>query len=301
VYDDGVPRWVNDRERLLALLPVRAAAAEEAGLCAAAALPVRFGRDVIAVLELFSDQPHEPNELLENLMDDVSAQIGKVLERERATAQIADLLWREQQGLLHTLHDSLGQTLTGLGMLSAGLSQQLAGNPAAADTAREIAQQARVALEQIRQLYRGMYPLEIRPEGLVPSLRALAATTEAFHGIRVRVDADVPAPIHDSRIATQLYRIAQEAVTNAVKHARAQAIRIDVTVAAAVVKLRIVDDGAGMPTGDVTGDGLGLRIMRYRAASIGAALSIEAAPGGGTIVSCTLREPPAAALSGGRP
>ena len=76
---------------------MRRQAATRAGVKAAAALPIRFGRKVIAVLELFSDRPHPPNDVLVNLMNDVSIQIGKVLERERSMAEMADLAWREQQ------------------------------------------------------------------------------------------------------------------------------------------------------------------------------------------------------------
>jgi PAS domain S-box-containing protein len=292
VYADGVAVWLNDAAQLLDLLPIRGKTARGVGLKAAAALPIRFGRDVTAVLELFSDQPHEPNQVLENLMNDVSAQIGKVLERERANAQVADLVWREQQGLLHTLHDSLGQTLTGLGMLSSGLRQQLTSIPAAADTARQIAEQAQLALEQVRQLSRGLFPVEIDPEGLLPALRELASTTEALHKIRVQARGDEPTSIRDSRVATQLYRVAQEAVTNAVKHAHAHTIRIELSAESGLTRLRVIDDGVGIRKGTSWSDGLGLRIMRYRAASIGALLSIEPGSGGGTLVTCTLRETP---------
>ena len=83
------------------------------------------------------------------------------MERERSTARMADLVRREQQGLLHTLHDSLGQTLTGLGMLSTGLAQRLQGADAGAEaSAQEIARQAQDALEQVRQLARNLFPIE---------------------------------------------------------------------------------------------------------------------------------------------
>ena len=290
VYAEGTPVWVNGQAPLLDLLTFRRDAARDAGLTATAALPIRFGRDVIAVLELFSDQPHEPNELLENLMNDVSAQIGEVLERERATAQMADLALREQQELLHTLHDSLGQTLTGLGMLSAGLRQQLSGtNQAAAETAQQVATQAQLALEQVRQVSRGLFPVEIDAEGLLPALRDLAATTQALHKLQVHADGDARVSIHDSRVATQLYRIAQEAVTNAVKHAGARAIEIRLTAGPGLTTLRVTDDGTGFQPGIARPNGLGLRIMRYRASSIGGVLSIDRGADGGTVVTCALR------------
>ncbi len=157
---------------------------------------------------------------------------------------MAELVWREQQGLLHTLHDSLGQTLTGLGMLSSGLSQQLAGtNQAAAKTAQQVAQQAQIALEQVRQLARG-FPVDVEAKDLLPELRQLASTTESLHKIRVRVEG-TRSLVRDNRVATQLYRIAQEAVTNAVKHARPTAIAIELAVTSGLATMRIIDNGVG--------------------------------------------------------
>jgi two-component system, chemotaxis family, CheB/CheR fusion protein len=293
VYAEGVPVWVNEPEQLFTLLPIRGAAAKRVGMKSAVALPIRFEHNVVAVLELFSNETHEPSDLLENLMVDVGTQIGRVVERERATAQMADWVWREQQALAHTLHDSLGQTLAGLGMLSSGLRQQLAGsNQTAADTARLVAEQAQLAIDQVRQMSRGLFPVDIDPQGLPAALRALASTTEALHKIHVHVEGETPRSIRDSRVATQLYRIAQEAVTNAVKHARARTITIQIHAGSNLTKLRVTDDGAGMPEVKLKSNGLGLRIMRYRATSIGALLSIEPNEGGGTIVTCTLRETP---------
>lgn len=293
VFAEGVPIWTNEQEELLKLMPLRAEAAKQVGLRAAAVLPVTIGQQAIAVLELFSDQPHEPSDDLVNLMNDVSAQIGRVLERERLSAQAADLVWREQQSLLHTLHDSLGQTLTGLGMLSAGLSQQLAStHGAAAQTAQQIAEQAQQALEQVRHVTRGLSPVEVDAASLMPALRRLAAATESLHKIRVRVEGEAPASIRDNRVATELYRIAQEAVTNAVKHAHASTITIQLGTEAVMSKLSVLDDGLGIPDSVPSKDGMGLYIMRHRAASIGGNLSIEPRPDGGTVVTCTLREPP---------
>jgi two-component system CheB/CheR fusion protein len=293
VYGDGKPRWFNDRDRLLQAVPMRAEAARQVGLKAGVALPIRFGQELIAVLELFSDQDHAASEDLSNLMDDVSAQIGKVLERERTSAQMADLVWREQQGLLHTLHDSLGQTLTGLGMLSAGLSQRLTGTDAAeAETAQQIAHQAQQALEQVRQLSKGLFPIDVDADGLLPALHELAATSESLHKIPVRVEGSVPASLRDGTAATQLYRIAQEAITNAIKHAQAHTITIHLDVEAGVMTLRVTDDGVGIQNTVHKHDGVGLGIMKYRATSIGGSLTVAPGADRGTVVTCTVRGMP---------
>jgi signal transduction histidine kinase len=293
VYSDGQPVWLDDQQAMLALMPRRARALAQTSLRSAALVPVTLGRDVIGVLELFSTEPHPPGEHRMFVIQDVSAQIARILEGERATAQMADLVWREQQGLLHTLHDTLGQTLTGLGMLSSGLSQQLSGaNLAAAAAAQQVARQAQIALEQVRQLARG-FPVDVEAKDLMPALRQLASTTESLHRIPARVHGTVRHSVRDTRVATQLYRIAQEAVTNAIKHGRPTAIAIEIAVTSGLATLRIIDNGVGIRNTDGREEGLGIRIMRYRSTSIGAQLTIEPGPDCGTIVTCTMRETPA--------
>ena len=301
VYAEGVPRAANGERELRALLLERGEVALQVGLEAALALPVRFGDEVIAVLELFSDQPHASRDDIGTLMSDVSAQIGRVLERERSTAQVADLVWREQQELLHTLHDALGQTLTGLGMLGSGLSQRLGRGEVAeaAETARQISEQAQQALQQVRRLARGLFPMDVEPDRFADALRELGATTESLYKLRVRVGGDDASSIRDGRVATQLYRIAQEAITNAVKHAQAHTIEIEMHSQGGRTTLRISDDGVGLPNPIPTHNGVGLRIMHHRATSIGAILSVEARPEGGTVVTCSLRDPRALKLQGG--
>jgi signal transduction histidine kinase len=302
VFADGVPRVANGQQEIQALLSTRREVAREVGLQAALALPVRFGEEVIAVLELFSDRPHAPSHDVTTLMSDVSAQIGRVLERERSTAQVADLVWREQQELLHTLHDALGQTLLGLGMLGSGLSQHLSrGDVAgAAEAARQISEQAQQALNQVRRLARGLFPIDIEADRLADALRDLGATTQSLYKLPVHVEGDDHSSIRDGRVATQLYRIAQEAITNAVKHAQPTTIEVHLRSQAGRTTLRVSDDGVGIQNTAPTHNGVGLRIMHHRATSIGATLSVEPGTNGGTIVTCTVRDArPMTAQAGG--
>jgi two-component system CheB/CheR fusion protein len=294
VYAEGIPQWVNSEQELLALLPLRGETARQVGLRTGAALPICYGRDVIAVLELLSDQPHEPSHLLTDLMNDIGTQIGKVVERERLAAQFSDLVWREQQGLLHTLHDSLGQTLSGLGMLSSALSQRITAGDTSdlADTAAQISQQAQRAVEEVRELSTNLFPAEIEAHTLMAALRRLASTTEQMHKIPVRVTGRVPADVQEGVVASQLYRIAQEALTNAVKHAKASSINIRIGSVSGMTTLRIIDDGVGIQNTEHTHEGAGLGIMKFRAQSIGGTLVIEPGDDGGTVVTCTLRAIP---------
>jgi signal transduction histidine kinase len=292
VYAENKPFWAIDTEALMASLPVRAAVAAAAGLRAGAAFPIAVRGEVIAVLELFSDVEHPPDGQLSTLLHNVGDQIGRVLERERATARMADLVWREQQDLLHTLHDSLGQTLTGIGMMSSGLRQRLAASdPEVAGMAGEIVRQSQHALDQMRSLTKNLFPVEVEARSLTAALHDLAAATESFHKIHVRLEGGAPKALRNGKVATELYRIAQEAVTNSVRHAQAKTITIGVDGDTGTTRLRVADDGVGIPLPEPR-DGAGLQIMRHRAASIGASLTIERATSGGTVVTCTLREPP---------
>jgi two-component system CheB/CheR fusion protein len=292
VFAENKPFWAQEVEALEVAIPRRAAIARAAGLRAGVALPVAVRDEIVAVLEIFSDQEHPVDEQLTVLMQNIGDQIGRVLERERTTARMADLVWREQQGLLHTLHDSLGQSLTALGMLSAGLNERLmAADAETAGTAAEIARQTQLALDQVRLLAKDLFPVDIDAESLLTALRDLASATESLHKIVVRVEGDVPKALHDGKVATELYRIAQEAVTNSVKHAQAKTITIRLRDPGGVLRLSIADDGIGIPPTE-PGDGAGLRIMRYRAASVGASLTVERGATGGTVVTCSLRQPP---------
>jgi signal transduction histidine kinase len=290
VYAENEPFWAVDTEALLAAIPRRAPTAVAAELRAAVALPVAVRGEVIGILEIFSDQPHPSNEQLTTLMQNVGDQIGRVVERERATARMADLVWHEQQNLLHTLHDSLGQTLTGVGMLSNGLSKRLiAADADAAGTAAEIARQTQLALDQVRQLAKNLFPVEVDPQSLMAALRDLASATQSLNKIAVRVEGDIPKAPCDGKVATELYRIAQEAVTNSVKHGKAKSVTIRMESERGLMRLSIADDGIGIGQAE-PGDGAGLPIMRYRATSIGASLAIEPGTSAGTVVTCTVRE-----------
>lgn len=291
VYAENAPVWTTDHHALSTALATRAAAATTAGLRAAVAVPVTIRGEVVAVLELFSAQVHVLDDEVTALMQSVGDEIGRVLEREQATARMADVVWREQQELLHALHDSLGQTLTGVGMLSTGLRHRLSAHSETAEIAAEIARQAQQALDQVRQLAKKLFPVEVEAESLMAALRDLASATESLHKIDVRVRGQLPEALQDGKTATELYRIAQEAVTNGVKHGRATTITIGLDGVRDLTRLTITDDGLGIPHPE-PGDGAGLRIMRYRAASIGASLNIERGTTGGTVVTCTIRPSP---------
>jgi signal transduction histidine kinase len=281
------------------VLPAHAAVAAQIALTSAVAFPVRVGADMLAVVEFFSDQPHVETEALVDLMRDVSLQLGRVIERQRTLAQFSDLVWEEQQQLIHTLHDSLGQQLTGLGMMAASLRQHMAdADPESAETAHQIARSAAEALERVRTLSKELFPADVDGEGFAAALRQLAFTTESLHKVACTVECEAPVVVPVGHAPTQLYRIAQEAITNVLRHANATSITIRLGSEAGHTSLSVIDNGIGIDRHARSEVGVGLRIMQHRAASIGATFLVAPARERGTMVKCTLRANPS--LSGRR-
>jgi len=297
VFADGGLLWIAGQEAVLSALSVRANVAKDAGLQCVVALSVRAGKDVAGVLELLSDRAHTREPEFERLLSDVSVQMGLVLERARTMAQVAEILWGEQQDLIHTLHDTLGQQLTGLGMLGSSLHQKLkASDEESARVAQEMSATARDALERVRELSRGLFPQDIDGAEFVEALRRLASATQSLHTIPCVVECDTAITISSSRVATQLYRIAQESITNALRHADAGRIVISLRTEPGALILRVADDGIGLHRRLADENGIGLKIMRHRAISIGSAFSVGPGGRGGTVVTCAV---PTLNLGGG--
>jgi two-component system, LuxR family, sensor kinase FixL len=155
----------------------------------------------------------------------------------------------------------------------------------------QIAIQAQASMEQVRQLSRGLFPVEVDAAGLTHALQQLAATTSSLGEIECRMEEAGNVLVRDNRVATELYRIAQEAVTNALKHAHATSIVVRLVAKTGMTILSVADDGGGVQAQSSENQGMGLRIMRYRAQSIGASLTVESTPNG-TVMTCLLRDTP---------
>ncbi|MBI3860688.1 MAG: sensor histidine kinase, partial [Planctomycetia bacterium] len=215
----------------------------------------------------------------------------RVIERDRLQRQLVDAVWNQHRRLGQELHDTLGQSLTGIGMVADSLAKRLAaiGQPEAEKQA-ELVGMIQQAKMEVRQLTKVLYPVDVDAQGLLAALDELAVAISERSQIRCEFKGDRTIQIRDNEAATHLFRIAQEAVHNAVKHARPQRIAIALTRPRGRVTLTVRDDGAGF-TGAETArsGGLGMRIMQYRANAIGAQLSIESTGTGGTLVRCTLK------------
>lgn len=208
-------------------------------------------------------------------------------ERQRAAREMLEISTREQRRIGQDLHDGLGQLLTGMALLSQALTQKLAAKSMAEATdASQLVQLANQAMAWARELVRGLSPIEMQGAGLLPALQDLATQTEHLFGITCQVTCDRPPAMPDHTVATHLYRIAQEAVSNAVKHGLARHVVLALTTEPHRVTLTVQDDGIGFSDVSEKPSGMGLRIMHYRAGMIGAALTIQRDASGGARVVC---------------
>lgn len=204
---------------------------------------------------------------------------------EREVVEIASL---EQRRIGQDLHDTVAQELTALNLLAKDLTETLLTDPEnAVKLTGRIVQGLQRSQKELRATLRGLLPVPIETEGLMAALTDLADRTRSEGKVICVFDCPEPIAVADNLVATQLYLIAQEAVHNAVKHAEPHYIRISLEADARLV-LRVQDDGIGMPVKPTEFQGLGLRIMRNRAAIISAGLTIEPVKPTGTVVTCTL-------------
>lgn len=210
-----------------------------------------------------------------------------VTETRRLAKQMVGAAESERRRLGRDLHDTLGQNLTGLSYLAEALvgRVQRGGDGPAVELAGRCAETARAAVAQLRQISHGLDPVGLEAEGLVAALRKLAQDVGSTSSIPCRFACAAEVSL-DQEAATQVYRIVQEALNNAAKHSRANGIELSLSHQEGCLAILVEDDGAGLPAGGPRGDGMGMRVMRYRAESIGGTLSVGPRRGGGTTVSC---------------
>jgi PAS domain S-box-containing protein len=216
---------------------------------------------------------------------DISTQLR--LERE-----LQQITLEERRRFGHELHDGLGQQLTAIELMTHTLARELKSPaPIQAKAAFEITTYIRRAITQTRELAHGLLPIAAEAEGLMNALHELARMT-VLAGKSCDFQCVQPVKISDSAVASHLYRIAQEAVTNTLKHAEAQHIRLRLEDRGSVVELTIEDDGRGLPRRKSSGGGMGLQVMQHRARLMGGHLAIESAAPKGVRIICSLPKQP---------
>ena len=239
---------------------------------------------MIGRVESFRDRPAR----VFGIMQDVS-------ERRILEAELLEAANREQQKLGRDLHDGLGQELTGIALLLQGLGQQVkAANPSLARPFDRVSTLLSAAIRSTRSLAHGLAPVSVGQRGLEGALRTLSEQATASHSVSVTFEVDPGnTPSFGEVAGNHIYRIVQEALSNAIRHGRAKTIRIRLSTTANDCLLDITDDGCGIDPEAAPGNGLGLRSMNYRAQAIGGTLSIERVPGGGTRVRLSCPQPAA--------
>ena len=212
---------------------------------------------------------------------DLSAR--KLMER-----QVAEISDREQRRIGQDLHDTLCQHLVSIAFASELLRDKLERHrqPEAAQ-AETITEMVNDGISQARHLARGLYPVRLELEGLASAFEELAETTQMRNNVSCTFSCEEPILIHDTVAGNNLYRIAQEAINNALKHGHCKSISIGLGAVDEEVIVTVKDDGIGFPEGMDQSSGMGLHIMNYRAKMIGASLDIRRGAGGGTIVMCS--------------
>lgn len=203
--------------------------------------------------------------------------------------EISGIASAEQQRIGQELHDGIQQELTGLGLLAEALSDTLAGGGAAANTdlAGRLAQGISAANERLHTLARGLVPVPIDADSLVPALSELARSTrEAFRVICLFEPAQVR--VRDAETATHLYRIAQEAVRNATRHSNADRVEIRLVAPDGELMLEVTDNGVGLPPPGRLQQGVGLRLMEHRCSLLGGRFIAESRARRGTRIACIL-------------
>jgi signal transduction histidine kinase len=218
-----------------------------------------------------------------------NALIEEMAERERLERELLEISEREQRRIGQDLHDGLCQHLTGATLAGQVLEEKLAAlNLSEAADANKVVELVEEGINLSRRLAKGLYPVEMEADGLMLALEEYAATSSELFKVSCRFECDLPVLIHDPAIAGHLYRIAQEAVGNAIKHGKARNILIRLDASEESTVLSIKDDGVGLPDPLPKKRGMGLRIMAHRSAMIGGKFNVRRAETGGALVTCEL-------------
>jgi PAS domain S-box-containing protein len=210
-----------------------------------------------------------------------------ITERKRLEKAILEISAAEQRRIGQDLHDGLGQHLTGIAFMSKVQEQKLAEKGLAEATeATRIVGLVNEAINKTRQLAHGLLPVTSDSHGLMSALKRWAAEVEDLFHISCSLRLDKPVLIHDANVSTHLYRIAQEAVNNSIRHGQAKKIVISLSARKRNGTLRIENDGLSLPVNTMNRSGMGMQIMNYRARMIGGSLKVDTGESCGVTITC---------------
>jgi signal transduction histidine kinase len=224
------------------------------------------------------------------VVSDIMAVIIDTTLNRQLIQEILEISAREQSRIGQDLHDGLSQHLAGIAFLSKVLEQKLfTVSSCDAPQAQELTHLIHQAVEMTRNLAHGLLPVELEEDGLMLALEKLATTKSSVFNMSCVFTCHAPVLISNTAASTHLYRIAQEAVNNAIKHGSARYINISLACQNDKIVLTIEDNGLGFTKDQHTKKGMGLRIMNYRARMIGASLSVGNNTSGGGLVTCVFK------------
>jgi two-component system, NarL family, sensor histidine kinase UhpB len=210
-------------------------------------------------------------------------------ERRRLEDELLEITDKERRRIGLNLHDDLGQKLTGVALMAKGLQVQLARRGAeGADEIARIQTLIQETLNQTRELSHDLVALDLQEKDLASAMEGMVSHVKRTFNISCRFQCKTTVPALEANTVSQLYKITQEAVTNAIKHAKTKNVEILLANGAGGLLLTIRNDGAPFPSTLSAKAGLGLRIMSYRAQLIGASLEIKAGERAGAVVTCSL-------------
>ncbi len=258
-------------------------------------LPLVYNNETVGRLEVSpraKGEPYAPAD--RRLLEDLARQAGVAAHAVRLTADLQRSRERlvaareeERRRLRRDLHDGVGPRLAALTLKIETARNRLSHDPAADYLLSDLAGRAHEAVADVRRSVHALRPPVLDELGLIPALRETAAQYGA-DGLRVSVRAPETLPPLPAAVEVAAYRIAQEAMTNVVRHARARRCTVDLQLdgGSGVLRLEVEDDGRGL--GERRGAGVGLHSMRERAEELGGTLVVEPAPAGGTVVRAEL-------------
>ncbi len=243
----------------------------------------------LVVVLLAGQREKYMNELETQVQLRTEALTTEIRERVQLQEKLLETSERVQRRIGHELHDSLCQHLTGTALTGQHISQKLAQKslPEATEMNRLVAL-IQEAIDLTRSMSRGLSPMQIETGELVNYFQELADRASKYFNIECRFEGGEDARLQDPDAMMHLYRIAQEAITNAARHGKAKHVNLCLDAADDEIELTVTDDGDGLPDNARNSKGMGLRIMAYRANAIGATFNVERLPSRGTRVTCIL-------------
>jgi len=308
--------------------PPRGDIATRIGLQSWMAFPIQNAGDVFGVLEFLALRRLEPDPTVSNMMTAIGSEIGQfvqrrkaeedlrsahdeletrvqqrtadlktantrlhaaIAERERLERELLEITEKERRRIGLDLHDDLGQKLSGIALMTKGLelrlTKQNAGEAVEAGKIHALVQQT---MSHASEVAHDLATLDFEKKELTEALRELASRARELYAISCRFKTTGHIPPLKPNVVTQLYKIAQEAVTNAVKHGKTKRVGIDLSNGSDKIVLTIENTGRPFPDLNTKGTGMGVRIMNYRASLIGASLEIKGTEPDGTLVTCSL-------------